>query len=619
MTVSLTVSDLFQPAASGVGPFGQTSTPAPGSWLSVMLQIATTVQLPTTAWQPGGPERTILAIEAVTFSQSDADISVMAQGAFLDPAASGTVTYVDVDGTSTTIAVTPDPSNPAQNPSGAIGWLDLNTQNTYDVYRLAATYATGPLAFANLGATTLNYATGTYHAGNAQNGATYTNPAALSIPTSAIPGTGGQIATIAGGVPFTIIGTVSAHGLSVGSVVYIVVPQAAGISGLNSVFGLVTAVTTTTFQVQLSSSGTFVPSVGGTVYACTLANMVADVLGIGSNAAPGAVTVAITQNANLFISNAIGWSGSNWESNAALVNRTRLYLAAVSPNGPSQAYQFFAETAGAILAGTYEPIPLPTGQAPYYLTNGSVAATVYSNVATGIVTTVVASSTPASETIGANVTPGVAQLLVSGVTNANPCVVTCGASTSLAPGQSMSVIITGVLGTAGVNGTFLATYVAGNQFSIPIDTTLSGAYTGGGSVEGGDLGEIDALIQEYVVPDGIVAAITVSAQALPIVVVATISVPQAYVATYKISALQQLQAQISSYPIGGETGVNAVPYDDIVGALEEAGVLVLGQVSYVRQINSLSLNGGGVGVGVAFPANTYVAILSPPVLNIVGV
>ena len=81
MTVSLTVDELFSPAPSGVGPFGNVpGVPPQGTWLAIQLQIATTVQLPTTSWQSGAPERTILAIEAVSFSQSDANISVIAQG-----------------------------------------------------------------------------------------------------------------------------------------------------------------------------------------------------------------------------------------------------------------------------------------------------------------------------------------------------------------------------------------------------------------------------------------------------------------------------------------------------------------------------------------------------------
>ena len=46
MTVSLTVSDLFTPAPSGVGPFGNVpAVPASGTWFGISLQIAATVLL----------------------------------------------------------------------------------------------------------------------------------------------------------------------------------------------------------------------------------------------------------------------------------------------------------------------------------------------------------------------------------------------------------------------------------------------------------------------------------------------------------------------------------------------------------------------------------------------
>jgi hypothetical protein len=182
----------------------------------------------------------------------------------------------------------------------------------------------------------------------------------------------------------------------------------------------------------------------------------------------------------------------------------------------------------------------------------------------------------------------------------------------------MTATISGILGMVGVNGTFVATYVSAGSFSIPVDTTAAGAYAGGGSIEGGDLGQIDALIQANVVPDD-TTAVTVSALALPIGIIATVVVPQAYVAAYSLAVNAQLQAQIKSYAIGGNAPDYEVAYDDIVGALQEAGVLVLGQASYVRQVQSLSINGQAPGVGVAFPGSLYQAILTPPTISVLGV
>jgi len=389
------------------------------------------------------------------------------------------------------------------------------------------------------------------------------------------------------------------------------------------VFAAVIATTTTTFTIGVITSGSLsasAPSPLGTVYTTTQATMSADAAGTGESAAPNTVTIAVTQNTGIFVSNVNGWSGNNWESNAALAARTALSLAAVSPNGPSQAYVYVAETAQQILAQQVAPWNSPpyTASPPYTLTNGPVLANEYSNPQTGAVTTVVASTTPASTTLGQPVTPGCAQNPVTGVSNANPCVISCTNPTGIAAGGTMSVEISGVLGVAGVNGNFTGTYVGANSFSIPVNTTAAGTYAGGGQVEGGDLGAIDNLLQTLVVPDS-VTAVTQSAVAMPVVVQATVVVPQAYVAAYKIAVQAQLSAQLATYAIGGssvQSPAFTVPLDDIIGALEEAGVIVLGQASYVRAIQSLSISCGAQTVtaadsGLSFPGPTYQAVLSP--------
>jgi hypothetical protein len=629
MTTQLTVSQLFAPAPSGVGPYGTIGgavvgavpqTPGTGTWFSVLLNIATTVQLPTTSWQVGDPERTIFAAESVCFSLSDACISQMAQGGFLQSAASGTVTWTSPAGVTVTTPVTPDPSNAAQNPTGAPGYEDLLAKNVYNVERLAATYVTGPLAIVKLSGGTLSFAAGAYHVQSTLGPATYANRgAALSIPSSAIGAGGGVIMLVTTGVSATVIATQAAHGLTPGQTVYVLLPSNSGVTGLSSgpgggCFALVVAVTSTSFQIAVGSSGAFSgPTVAPYgVYLCTVATMTADVVGIGSNAGPGTVTTAITQQANVFVSNVVGWSGSNWESNLALAGRCQLSLASRSPNGPHDAYVYFAETAYQLLA-----------LAPYNLspplTNGPVRAAAFSIPATGIVNVVVASANPISTTLGDPVTPGCSQLPISGITNANPAVITCTGPTSLSPGGSMTVTISGVLGMAGVNGTFLGTYVASNSFSIPIDTTSAGAYAGGGTVEGGDLGQIDRLIQQNVVPNN-TTAIMASALALPIQVTAIVSVPTANVATYQIASVQQLQAQTVSYPIGGDAADGfQVSWDDIAGALSAAGVPALGQASYAH-VQSLVINGtvSASGQGVAFPSAFYEALLVNPLVTVVG-
>ncbi len=73
------------------------------------------------------------------------------------------------------------------------------------------------------------------------------------------------------------------------------------------------------------------------------------------------------------------------------------------------------------------------------------------------------------------------QILVTGITNANPGVVTTNLNHGYTNGQVIN--ITGVVGTSGINNTPLTiTVVDEKSFSIGINTTSSGAWTSGGVV-----------------------------------------------------------------------------------------------------------------------------------------
>ncbi len=601
----LTISQLFTPAPSGVG-LDPNLTPPDGSWLALLLDSARILNFPTTAWQPGGPERTILAIAAVALSQEDVLISQADQGGFLDFAASGTVTYVGIDGQSTTQPVTPDPSIPSQNPTGALGWLDALGQSFYKVFRLLATYATGGLAIVNTTAGTLNYVAGNYHVANTNTGATYTNVDAFSLPPSALAGSGGVVTGVAIGSSTTTLTTSTAHGLAVNQIVF--VNGTLGITGLNGAFAAVTGTpSATTFTIARTTSGTWTS--GGQVYLCTVAQMNADIIGIASNAAAGNVTTTVSQANGVSVYNIGAWSASNYESNTAYVARIRLSLGARSPNGPSQAYEYFALTAQEILAAQSPPV---------LLTNGAIAkAITYSNPQTEVTYTIVASSSPASLVLGEPVTPGCAQLAITGATNATPIEITTATPHGLVSGST--TIIAGVLGNTAANGAGLATVTGASTFTV--DSSVgNGAYTGGGTVEGGDLGQVDAIIQANSVPDGI-TAITQSALAFPVTIIATVVVPQAYLSTYQAAAPIALQALIATFPIGGFVPpggtIGTIPYSAVSGALIDAGVLTPGAVSYVRQVSSLTVNGGVIDLN--YPTANHEAQVVAPTISVVGV
>lgn len=599
--MTLTIDDLFTPAQSGVG-LNPNDTPATGTWLAELLLVAAAVGLPTTAWQPGGPERTILSIAAVALAQEDAIISLMAQGGFLDFAAGGTVTTTALDGTTVTQPVTPDPSIPSQNDTGAPGWLDELGSSYFDTTRLQATYATGTLSILNGGVSTLTYGVGQYHVANSATSAGYSNLTALSVPPSALAVT----ATSAVSGTTTTVTTSAAHGLSIGDIVVIV--GFAGITGLDGAYALVSSVpTTTSFVVNVTTSGTATGSAA--VYRTTPAQFAADVLGVGSNAAPGAVTVTVVTNPGVLVNNISSWSASNYESNSSYAARSRLSFGARSPNGPTQAYEYVALTAAELLAAETPAVTL---------TNGPVEnAVTYGDPVTGHVILVVSSTNSASLVLGEAVTPGCSQLGVTFASNATPINVTTASPHGLVDGDWVTV--NGVQGNTAANVTTIVAVTSPTTFNLA-NTVGNGAYTIGGAVEGGDLGQVDRLIQANVVPDG-VTAVTQSATAFPIAIVATVVVPQAYVALYTLAASASVTALLDSYPIGGDTPPGGtggtVPISAIEGALVSAGVLTVGQVSYVREVSTLTLNGGVVDLD--YPTQDSVALLALPSITVVGV
>lgn len=599
MTIPLTATDLFYPVPSGVGT-NPNLEPDAGTWLGVLLQIATAVGLPTTSWQPGGPERTLLSVLAVSLSQEDALVSLMAQGGFLDFAASGTVTYVDTEGNTITAFVTPDPSLPSQNPKATPGWLDLLADSVYDVQRPQATYASGQVAIVNTTASQIGpFAPGTYHVANSVTNYSYSNTGTQTVPSSQIAGTGGVITGVVVGTT-TVITTQTAHGLVAGDVVY--VTGVNGVSSLNGTFTQAAAVTSTTISLLRTTTGSWTS--GGTVYHATQVSFQADVIGPLSNAAPGAITTIVTLSNGIFSYNITALSASNYMNNTDLAALCRLKLGTLSPNGPSQAYEYFALTSQTILAAETPPI---------LLTNGAIAkAIAVGNPQNGTVVLTVASSSPYDGLLGGHVTPGCSQLGIFDASNTTPIVIT-----TLTPHfmeSSFTATITGVVGNTSANGFWTVTRLSSTTFSL--DTSIgNGVYDPGtGSIEGGDLGNVDIVIHENVVPDAIIAY-TESALSLPVTVSANVIVPKAQASAYVVSVQNLLTLYFAALPIGGIDGI--VPYDAVVSVLFEAGILTIGGLSYVRDVTDATVN--GLAVDVSYPTDQYVAILGTITINVVPV
>lgn len=576
MANQLSISELFTPATQP-------------QWFTQIVNNCATLQLQTTAWQSGGMALTILQVMSYIYGQEDFVVSIMAQGGFLDFAANGTASYTTATGTVVTQAVSPDPSVPGANPNGNPTWLDVLSTSVYNVTREGATPASGNIAIANTTANSYNYSAGTYHIANPSSSSTYSNTTNLTILPQVI--VGGYITGVTAASP-AVVQMNSVHGLSTGAYVYITGVQ--GITGANGFFQI-TVTSTTSFSLNGSTTSGMWSS-GGLVYVPQLAPFAADLPGPSGTAAIGQITQPVTSNSGIFVWNPLGFVGLPWETNQALAARCRAKLQSLSPNGPKGAYQYFATSAAQYLAAETPPVTL---------SSPITQALVVQSYATGIVTTYIANANGA--------VLGCSDLAITGATNATPIVITTAGAHGLSTGAFAT--ISGVQGNTNANGTWVITSTGADTFSLNGSTGNSG-YISGGSVDGGDLGQVDSVIQNYAVPDA-VTAVTASASAWNVAIVATVAVSAAYVSTYVSTVQAALALYFSELPIGGGTYAS-IQYNDIIGILYAAGISASGGASAVKAISSLTINGSTTNV--PYPTSTSIAVLSPlPSITAVGV
>jgi hypothetical protein len=206
---------------------------------------------------------------------------------------------------------------------------------------------------------------------------------------------------------------------------------------------------------------------------------------------------------------------------------------------------------------------------------------------------------------------GVSNLAVTGATNASPIVITTASAHGLSSGAF--VTISGVLGTTAANNTWVVTFVSGTQFSLN-GSVGNAAYVSGGIVEGGDLGQVDLIIQQNCVPVGTIAQ-TQSAVAFNVTITGNVFVPFAQVAVFQAAVNAALPVYFATLPIGG-IGAGMLDFESIVGVIYESGSIG-GQPSYVVSMNSVLVN--GVAADAAYPTSTSVATLTSAVISVSGV
>jgi len=194
----------------------------PAEWLEKLLEIGESVKLKTRAWQQGSMVLSILTIGSYALSLVDSVVSGVAQGGFLDYAATGTISYTDASGVTTTTPVTPE---------GGPGFLDILTDGLYDTQRVEKASAGGVEAFCNTGGATYGpLAAGTVHVSNGATKIQYSTTQPITIPPSPVVGT--AVSTIANYFGQIEVVTTTPHGLSTGDVVAVI-----GATGIPSIAG----------------------------------------------------------------------------------------------------------------------------------------------------------------------------------------------------------------------------------------------------------------------------------------------------------------------------------------------------------------------------------------------
>jgi hypothetical protein len=545
--MALDVTSLFTPATQQ-------------QWLQTLLNLGQQVGLTTTAWQPGGVTRTILVITSYALAAADTIVSTMNQGGFLDNAA----------------LVTPDPS---VTPGVAPGWLDILSDGSYNNQRIQPQFATCSMAFTNTGSSAGPYQPGTFHVLNPSTNKTYSNLSTFTIAAQTLVGSGVTGATNASPI---VITTSAAHGRATGDVVTI-----AGVGGNTAANGTwtLTVVDATHFSLNGSnglSSGAYTS--GGTVNLCTTASFQADAQGAASSAAIGAITSLVTAIVGVSCTNTTAATGTNAESNSALVTRDRNKLQSLSPNGAKGAYAYVATSA------TLAPYSLSLKGGP--ITRVTVAV----NPNTGAVTVTLANASGAPAGVS-----GSGQ--ITGATNASPIVIQTSGAHGLSTGDL--AVIYGVNGNTAANCTLATpwtiTVVDATHFSLN-GSTGNGAYTSGGNLEGSDLGLVDALIQANADPNA-VTVVTQAATTLSVTVAATVWVPAAQKSAVVSAVQNALTNYFASVPIGGfTTGVptpNTMPFDAVLGAVQNAAPYI--------QDSTLTLNGGTADIALT---STQVPVIS---------
>jgi hypothetical protein len=178
-------------------------------------------------------------------------------------------------------------------------------------------------------------------------------------------------------------------------------------------------------------------------------------------------------------------------------------------------------------------------------------------------------------------------LVISGVTNANPAIVT----TTLNHGYTgtQTVVIAGATGVTGLNGTFTASVLSQTTFSIPLNTITAGTYTGNGVVTP-NFRNVTVSISDY--PDVYVIPLVIPpAQTVAMTVTWNTSAIGLFVSAAAVVGVAQpaLAAYINALPVGQP--INEL---ELRATFRAAVAPLIPLPQLTRLVFNVSINGIGV-------------------------
>lgn len=172
---------------------------------------------------------------------------------------------------------------------------------------------------------------------------------------------------------------------------------------------------------------------------------------------------------------------------------------------------------------------------------------------------------------------------ITALTNANPGVATTNINHGFTTGGT--IVIAGVTGTSGVNGSHTVTVISENTFSFAVNTTSSGAYTGGGTVTP-NFRNVSVNISDY--PDTYTVIFVVPPVQTVTMTITWNTLSSNYVSPTAVTAL--VQPAIAAYINGLYVGapINEL---EMVAVFQAAVSSVLSAALLDRLVFSINING----------------------------